>query len=386
MVLLGAMGAGGSEQQVLQLLRRIDRRRFQPHLYLIARRGEWLDQIPSDVPVASYWPDHSSPGLYLPGRILWDQARHVRRTLNQWKIDCIYDRTSQMTLTAFLAGRDPPVTRVSVAAGDPRREFYTAHRRFSLVKYWLVQRAYRDADRIIAVSHAVRDGLVSFYGLAPHRICTLYPIVDSAEVRNKASHFVPPRESGNYYLVSVGRLQQEKGQQFLLQAIAHLVHRGNDLPLRVWIIGSGPDEVLLKKLAANLRLENVVEFLGYQSNPLPWVQHADVFCLSSLYEGLPNAVVEAMLCGTPVIATECPGGVSELLGDGARGRLVPPGDAQALAQVIADTLHNLSSARQCAIVAQQWAQTQFDADSLMQRLEDLLEELPQRRRASHPRA
>lgn len=366
------MGAGGAEHQVLQLLRHIDRKRFVPHLYLMERRGEWLDRIPDDVPVASYWPEHPPPRVYVPGRILCQQAQDVRRHVEQWRIDRIYDRTSQMTLTAYLAGRPKQTARLSVAAGDPQREFQKAHRRFALVKRWLLRRAYHDADRVIAVCEAVRQGLVRFFGLPPDHVVTLYPIVDRHEVALRADEFVPERDPNSYYLVTVGRLEHEKGQRLLLEAMARLVHPNDPPPIRLWLIGSGPDEPALKKLAVALRVENRVEFLGYRPNPLPWVKHADLYCCPSHYEGMPNAVLEAMLCGTPVVAADSPGGLAELLAHG-RGLLVKPNTAGAWAQAIAAAREDLPRTRQKAIQAQQWACSRFDADRQVRRLEELLE-------------
>jgi glycosyltransferase involved in cell wall biosynthesis len=197
-------------------------------------------------------------------------------------------------------------------------------------------------------------------------------MVDAREVALRAEEFAPERDPQCYYLVAVGRLAPEKGQHLLLEAVARLVHRTGTPPVRLWLVGSGPDDAALKKLSALLRLDHVVEFLGYRPNPLPWIKHADLFCCPSRYEGLPNAVVEAMLCGTPVVAADSPGGIGELLA-GGRGQLARPNTVEGLAEAIAVVLHDLPRARQRAIQAQQWARSQFDADRQMRKLEALLE-------------
>ena len=85
-------------------------------------------------------------------------------------------------------------------------------------------------------------------------------------------------------------------------------------------------------------MADMVDFHGFQSNPLAYMSRAGVFVLSSIFEGLPNVLVQAMACGTPVVSVNCPSGPRELLEDGKLGRLVPPGDWQALAAAINATL------------------------------------------------
>jgi glycosyltransferase involved in cell wall biosynthesis len=370
LILVGSMGAGGTEKQVLEILRRLDRTLFLPHLYLIYRQGEWLARIPEDVPVAAYWNDERSRGRYFPGRILLSQARDVRRWMARWQIDLLYDRNSQMTLTAYLAGRPRTVARVSVAAGDPQREFLAAHRTYRTFKYWLLHRAYRNADRVFAVCEEVRRDLIRFYRLPEEKVETHYNVFDAAELRAQSQQASPRQNRDGFQIVSVGRLQSEKGHQVLLQAVAWLLEQAPALPVRVWLLGTGPAERELRQYVQQRQLEPYVEFLGFQPNPLPWVREADLFCLPSWYEGMPNALVEAMLLGTPIVATDCPGGVREVLDGGRWGILVPPGDSTALARAIAEVRANLPQAKQRAEQAQSWAEARFDAAATMQRLQE----------------
>lgn len=378
-VLLGSLAIGGAEKQVVEILRRLDRTRFLPHLYLIYGQGELLSEVPPDVPIVSYWSQHRPPRLYFPGRVLWHQARHLRKMLRLWRIDILYDRTSQMSLTSYLAGRPHRMVRVSVAAGDPVRQFQKAHQRFGRLKYWVLRRAYRDADQVIAVSEAVRQELIRFFGLAPEQVETHDNLFDLAQIQRLSGAHDVPRQTGMIHVVSVGRLESEKGHHVLIQAMDRLVHSPEPLPVRLWLIGRGPEESHLRRLVESRRLQHVVEFLGFQSNPFPWVRCADVFCLPSLYEGMPNALVEAMLLGTPVVASDCPGGVRELLADGRWGQLAVPGDPQSLADQLAWVLRHLTEARQRAENARRWVSARFDAPVVMDRLQRLFEELLDRR-------
>ena len=108
--------------------------------------------------------------------------------------------------------------------------------------------------------------------------------------------------------------------------------------LHLRILGTGPLETDLQSYIARQGLEQHVTLAGFRANPLPYFRQADLFCLSSLYEGMPNALVEAMLCRVPVLATDCPSGPREILQDGRYGRLVSPADTRALADAIEDAV------------------------------------------------
>ena len=102
---MGSLGCGGSERQLLEILKHLDRSRYEPLLYLIYRKGELLSEVPADVPVHAYWDRHTFPRPNWPGRILLSQARDLAETIRRENVNLVYDRTSQMTLTSWLATR-----------------------------------------------------------------------------------------------------------------------------------------------------------------------------------------------------------------------------------------------------------------------------------------
>lgn len=112
------------------------------------------------------------------------------------------------------------------------------------------------------------------------------------------------------------------------------------LEARLVILGEGPMRPELESLARDLGVENDIDLPGFVSNPFKYMKRASVFVLSSLYEGFGNVLAEAMFLGTPVVATNCPSGPEEILEGGKWGRLVPPGDAQSLAEAIVQTLND----------------------------------------------
>src|SRR5690606_23911203 len=103
---------------------------------------------------------------------------------------------------------------------------------------------------------------------------------------------------------------------------------------RLVILGEGPDREALERLIRDLRIENDVYLPGFLANPFPWMRRAKVFVSSSITEGCPNALMQALACGTAVVSTRSVGGASEILEEGKWGRLVPVGDSDAMAEAL----------------------------------------------------
>ena len=110
------------------------------------------------------------------------------------------------------------------------------------------------------------------------------------------------------YIVNVARLTTQKNQQLLLHAFAL-----TQIPHKLVLVGNGPDEQKLKALISELNIEDRVIMAGEQKNPYPWMKHADLFVLSSIYEGFGLVIVESLACGTPVVAADCQGGIKDIL-------------------------------------------------------------------------
>ena len=373
--LLGSLGGGGSERQVLQILQRLDRAIFQPLLYAVYREGELLESVPHDVPLHCYWDRHSFPRLRFPGRIALQQSLDLARVLRRERVDVLCERNFEMTLLAAGACWFRPTPRVAVVSADPTLDVPLRSRRFATLKHRFLRQAYRAADRVVAVSNGVRQSVCQYYGLPPERVVTLYNAIDLQRIDQQAEAFQPPFEEGRFHVVSVGGLRPEKGLNVLIDALHLAVHERGLGDLRLWILGTGPLEGELRAQVRTRRLEAHVSWAGFQPNPLPYVRHAHLFCLPSLYEGLPNALAEAMACRTPVLATDCPSGPREMLAGGQYGRLVPPADPAALAEAIADAVTHHNQWRMLTGPARQHVESQYSSEIGIPRYEKLLAEV-----------
>jgi glycosyltransferase involved in cell wall biosynthesis len=214
-----------------------------------------------------------------------------------------------------------------------------------------VRRTYHQFDAIIALSHGAAEDLVAQVPGIAQRVTVIHNAgVDDGLLRRAAEPIAEPAVP-RPLIVACGRLAPQKGYLDLLEAMAQ-VRRSVDAHL--WILGEGPQREALEKKIGELHLDRVVRLLGFQQNPYAYMAAADVYVLSSLYEGFGNVLVEAMATGRPVVSTDCPSGPREIITDGQNGLLVPPSDPAALAgallqmlkdEVFATRLGNAARAR-----------------------------------------
>lgn len=194
---------------------------------------------------------------------------------------------------------------------------------------------YRFADRIIAQNDEMRTELVGI-GLKPERIITLHNPVDRAEIAKSASEANPYPPGGRIF-VAVGRIAPQKGFDILLEAFNVVVSHIPDA--RLYIVGrketgDGSEYSKLEAMVRKYGLTRNVTFTGFQSNPYPWIKNADVFVLSSRYEGLPNSLIEAQSLGVPAAAAECIPMIGRIVSNGVNGYTAQPENPGSLASAM----------------------------------------------------
>jgi len=191
------------------------------------------------------------------------------------------------------------------------------------------------AAGVIGVSNGVSEDIRHAAGLAPEKVHTIYNPILTDEFYGKAAEpvdhpwFVPDR--GWLTVVTVGRLTEQKDQDTLLRAVRE-ANKGQ--PVRLLVLGQGERRSELEALGDELGIGEIVEFAGFDPNPYRYIAAADVFALSSRWEGFGNVLVEALAAGICVVSTDSPSGPREILGSGCFGELVPVGDYNALARGI----------------------------------------------------
>ncbi len=213
-----------------------------------------------------------------------------------------------------------------------------------------------DGKNLIAVSEGVAEDLRHELGLRAANIVRLYNPFDLDEIRHLAAEH-PAGLPHEPYIVHVGRFAPQKRHDLLLHAwkIAALPHR---------LVLLTPTSSALAALIAESGAADSVVVAGFQQNPYPWIRAADALVLCSDYEGLPNVLIEALICGTQIVSTDCPSGPREIMAGALRRFLVPTGDAQALAAALREAVGNPVSISEDNLA-------RFSADTVAQGYEDL---------------
>ncbi len=241
----------------------------------------------------------------------------------------------EVVLARRLAGVD---TRIVLSE---RNHFSSGKRIKRWRARWLapaMRRAYLQAEAITAVSHGVAGDLATSLGIPETRITVLHnPTIGPDFAARIAAPVDHPwlDEERVPVVIGVGYLGYQKDFETLLRAFARA---RKERPLRLVIVGRAKKPEPFLSLAEELGVRREVDLVGYQPNPVAWVARADLFVLSSRYEGFPNVLLEALACGTPVVSTDCPHGPREILDNGRYGRLVPVGDPERMATAMLEVL------------------------------------------------
>lgn len=317
-----AGGGGGAERVFSVLLDHLDRTRFEPHLALAQARSVLLEGIPRDVVVHHLKVSRMRYALPAIVRLAWKiRPQTILSTVVHLNVMLVLAKpTLPGHIKLVLREATTPSLFISHDTRHPR------------IWKWLYRHVYRRADQIICLSDTMMDDFVEHFGLPQEKLVRIYNPVDANMIRRLVEASGSPYSGPGPHLVAAGRLRREKGFDLLLEAMPAVLGRFPEA--RLTILGEGPLEAELKEQAGRLGVTDHVDFPGFVPNPWPHFRHAGVFVLPSRFEGLPNALLEALVLGTPAVASECTGAIRELQPVGGRMLLVPPEDAGALAQAI----------------------------------------------------
>src|SRR5262245_31886592 len=334
---LPSLAGGGAERVAVTILNGLEHSPWERSLYLFKREGPYLSELPASVAVAS--------GDGEKGR---ERVTRLREYLQRTKPDVIVAFLSYVTvlLAARLARSR---ARVVFNLGTPVSAFledadYSWSRPGRRAAFRVISRAaYRRADLILATSGGVRDDVRKTFGLDAERVRVVHNPFDIDQIARAAQG--PLDEADRPFwkapvVVAAGRLAEAKNVPLLVDAFARLRRRPGNIDARLFILGDGEHESLVRDRIAQLKLDDAVRLCGFKTNPWRYMAKADVFALTSRYEGFGNVLVEAMACGVHVVATASAGsrgvvryGVNGLLVDAHE----PEPVAAALERVLTDS-------------------------------------------------
>jgi glycosyltransferase involved in cell wall biosynthesis len=263
----------------------------------------------------------------------------LKRYIEERRPVALVSSLTHTNVAAILANLlSQPRTRLMVVERNQFSMNRALKRGVVRLAYGTVPWLYPMADLVAAVSEGVRDDLAAETGMAAERIAVLHnPVVGDALDDLSLTPIDHPwmRDEGPPVVLSVGRFEPQKNFPLLIDAFARL-HAAR--PVRLIILGDGEMREALEERIKALNLAHDVDLPGFDANPFRFMRRAAVYVMSSDWEGLPTAVIEAMACGAPIVATDCTGGAKEILLEGKLGRIVPKGDAGALADAMAAAL------------------------------------------------
>jgi glycosyltransferase involved in cell wall biosynthesis len=300
----------------------------------IAARGIAVDLLTlvPDGPLRPLVADHVSI-VPVAGGKMRAAVPSLRRALIAQRSDALISAEAAPNLIALLAARLVPralrprivLREVASASFAMRLDPYRQNR----IAYRVLRHAYRFADVVVTLTEGARRDLAENFAVPAEKLVRMA----SNAVLDAGALAVAdvPRQDG--LIVSVGRLSPEKDHATLIRAFALLGPQ-----VRLEIAGDGPMRDRLLALARELGVAERVTLTGFVADPFPLFRRATLAVSASRYEGFGNAIVEALACGTPVVATDCPYGPREILADGRYGRLVPVGDVAALAAAMRSAL------------------------------------------------
>ena len=332
MILIGSFGGGGAERAMINFANGLSRRQIPVELVVGRGEGPFSTLVVPDIDVTVLSSGMLAAVARLRKRIVETRPAVVfssQRSAN----------AASVLSTRWLRNRPRVIAREGSTPSIDERHLHKYQRRYARV----LKNVVRHADYIMAASEAAASDCKNYYRLGDNKVGTLYtPLVGEDLYRQSAE----PTEHRWFdtdipIVTTLGRVMPVKDFATLIQAFS-IVRQGRACKLLI-IGGIDRDTAYfnsLKRLVARLKIENDVEFTGFKANPFPYLVKSDTYVLSSLYEGLPGALVQAMALGCKLVSTDCRSGPREILKAGQFGRLVPVGDSAAMAQAIHDSLEH----------------------------------------------
>ena len=351
------LAEGGAQKMIINLLKALDKEKFEIHLVIVNTKDEvFLSQVLiTEVDLINLNKSCAKFAFFSLARLI--------KKINP---ELIVSHFNYANIIAWLALK---------LSGSSSRIVMTEHTTLSKSEVskttrFLMKRIYPYADKIVVVSKGSAKDLIKMLNLNPRKVKTIYNPIIPSEILPLSEENIDNNLFTNKsipHITSVGRLEKPKDYPTLLKAF-RIVR--NQIDSHLWILGDGSLKKELTKLAEDLGITNSVDFLGFQKNPYKYMHNADLFVLSSAWEGFGIVLVEAMACGCPVVSTDCMSGPREILGEEKFGLLSPVGAPDILARKMLMILTQPELAKNLAILGQKRA-LDFNVDKIVKDYEHL---------------
>ncbi len=359
-------GIFGAERVILGLLQAADKDSFDMHVTLVGSEPG----LNKDFFEAIKRMGIGVENFMLQGRLDWRGIQRLRHHLLAQEIDIIHCHDFKANFYGLMASLGTGIKKVTTVHGSTKDslllKLYLGFNEYFLIRFF---------DKIIAVSEHLKDELQGNF-ISPRKIAMIPNGVDlnffDAQMQNKTPEPDLEVPHGKKVIGIIGRLFPDKGHKDLFNALKLLQHDFPDLLLLV--VGGGPDEEELRLMRTDLGLQDRIIFAGVRHNMKKVFDAIDIFAMPSIREGLPMALLEAMLAEKPIVATKV-GGMAALVGEGKFGRAVNANDPEGLAKEIKFILLNPEVANETAKRAASFVRSEFSAETMAQKTEALYREI-----------
>lgn len=300
--ILPDLEAGGAERIVTTLANHLPRERYAPAILLLRKQGAYLDLLNPDVEIINI----DTPRIR-------HSLKPILLEIKRRKPDIVFTGFGEINAYLALFTKLFPHTKFIA------RETNVVSKHVTRREIRFFYKFYNAYDKIIAQSNDMQHDLVKNFGVKKRKIVKINNPVDVSFINEKLTESIRPQEFSSQHknVVAIGNLSARKGFDNLLKVFSRL----KDQNIMLHILGDGKDKEILLKMKEMLGLDHVF-FHGKKSNPYQYLKYADLFILSSRYEGFPNVLLEAGVCGVYSVANNCPGGINEIIKTSINGEIV----------------------------------------------------------------
>jgi len=357
------MVGAGAERTVLNIINNLDRTKFSITLIVSKDGGAYINLLNKDVKL-----------IKLDSIKVYFSILPLAKKLRKLNPDIVFATPQNANIALALAHfisciKGSMILRESnnrTAAGIDTK------RLFDRFLCW----SYKRANRVVCLSKGVMKDVINRYNIPKNKVITIYNPIDISNIKKLLKNdpegcpWLRDDQKKTFKIIATGRLIPQKGFDILIKSLFRL----KDIPWTLCILGEGREKHFIQNLAAQLGIFNRIFMPGFVNNPYAWMKCADLFVLSSRWEGFGHVIAEAMVCGTPVLATKCPSGPEEIINNNIDGLLCEPNSVEDLASKIKWLYENPDIRKKYSQVAKESVK-RFDVKNIIKEYEELFNEL-----------
>ena len=317
--ILPDLESGGAERIITTIANHLPRERFSPSILLLRKEGAYLDLLNPDIEI-----------IDIQTQRIRHSLKPILLEIKRRKPDIVFSGFGEVNAYLALFIKIFPKTKFIA------RETNVVSQHVIRKEIMFFYKFYNNYDRIIAQSNDMQIDLIDNFGIRKDKLIKINNPVDVDFIGEKLKQSEKPAEFSPQYkhVVAIGNLSSRKGFDNLMKVFSRLKNQN----ILLHILGDGKDKEMLLQMKELLGLDHVI-FHGKKNNPYQYLKFADLFILSSRYEGFPNVLLEAGTCGIYSLANNCPGGIDEIIIDQINGEISDIEDYDSFAQKIKEILH-----------------------------------------------